>query len=895
MTEFIMALIGLAVGLFILAAIGHLIWLIAAAAITALFGERCPGCGNLLKNSICESCSAARQARAADNQSFDAIRDRLLIEAKEWLSLDELCQLDKLLDSIESRSGVRPENRSLTESPQETESEVAHAKAESHAPIDQGQSIITAELVPPVVIPAESADLDQAEAIAEPLAVTTDSIPHPAEQDSASVHALEQDYTFDSNSQSESLTAQVAPPKELVARTVEKTQQVQTKLTVELLTSFMEKSNIRWIELISGSLIVVCSVGLVISLWNTLSSTSRFFPSLIFLLATVAVHGAGQYTLRKWKLRTTSRGILQIALMLIPLAVLVGILLSQREGALPRLDLSTLTVIGLGTVVYSGLAVTAGASLYSKRGKLIAASTIVASLTLIPIHFFGKFDQLATANAALSLLPLLLIAMVNVIPLSKMSLRASGAAFRRIASIVLQCLFALLVVFAFWILQTKDQGLSHWWWIAMGVFAAVWVSWGWSVHNPIAWIGSVFNQPVSEVKVRDAAASWFELLAACIGVLSALLFLTAVAKSSSSLMQTCYLLLPAGVWWLYHGWRCNMRLSLTAGSLSVLLAVVFAIDHWVAHGEVVGTLAWLGLQRVITFSSVGIIAAIGTAVLIQTFGDRSRPAVPSRWSLQNDATATVTTMCASIQFAGCCLVVAAAALTLLASLVPLGPTPYGGNWAGSFLLLFGSAAIAISITQLRINVLSNLPRALLPIGQAVLTFAVFRLCQTSPILESVLGELRPARSWAVGFLLVAMLWSILAAVVRSMLPAHQQLKLKESLGHRWCIDCLAIGASTLLSIGLFPLLINSDHLLLATRLGWLIPASLACMFLAWRSSATREATFVSVVAYFGAILYNAGHAAQWWSFDTLLPIISIFALLVAALAAVWTTALYGMK
>lgn len=169
---------------------------------------------------------------------------------------------------------------------------------------------------------------------------------------------------------------------------------IRQRLTANLLKSFMEQSNIRWIELISASLIVICSVGLVISLWSTLSSTSRFFPSLVFLVATIAVHGAGQYTLKQWKLRTTSRGILHIGLMLIPLAVLIGILLSRRPDGPPAVDMLVASIIGVGTLVYGALAVTASRSLFSRRWVNVASLIVVSSSNLLPIHFLGEHQRL---------------------------------------------------------------------------------------------------------------------------------------------------------------------------------------------------------------------------------------------------------------------------------------------------------------------------------------------------------------------------------------------------------------------------------------------------------------------------------------------------------------------
>jgi hypothetical protein len=96
----------------------------------------------------------------------------------------------------------------------------------------------------------------------------------------------------------------------------------------DMLQSFMEQRNIRWAELISGLLIVVSAVGLVISLRATLREKIPYFPALMFLLVTAGIHGAGIYSLRRWNLKTTSRAVLIIATLLVPLAFLASIWLS---------------------------------------------------------------------------------------------------------------------------------------------------------------------------------------------------------------------------------------------------------------------------------------------------------------------------------------------------------------------------------------------------------------------------------------------------------------------------------------------------------------------------------------------------------------------------------------
>ncbi len=89
-----------------------------------------------------------------------------------------------------------------------------------------------------------------------------------------------------------------------------------------VLGGFMEERNILWGELVGGLLVVGCSLALVLTLWRSLEQLP-YFPFLLFTALTAALFGAGQYTLHHWKLTSTSRGLLIIALLLLPLNLLV--------------------------------------------------------------------------------------------------------------------------------------------------------------------------------------------------------------------------------------------------------------------------------------------------------------------------------------------------------------------------------------------------------------------------------------------------------------------------------------------------------------------------------------------------------------------------------------------
>src|SRR5262249_32960688 len=96
------------------------------------------------------------------------------------------------------------------------------------------------------------------------------------------------------------------------------------------LASFMEERHILWGELVGGLLMVGCSVALGLSLWQTLEQIP-LFPFIILATITAALFGAGRYTLHHWKLEATSRGLLVIALLLVPLTFLVLAGLSPKS------------------------------------------------------------------------------------------------------------------------------------------------------------------------------------------------------------------------------------------------------------------------------------------------------------------------------------------------------------------------------------------------------------------------------------------------------------------------------------------------------------------------------------------------------------------------------------
>jgi hypothetical protein len=161
---------------------------------------------------------------------------------------------------------------------------------------------------------------------------------------------------------------------------------------VEVLGAFMEERNILWGELVGGLLVVGCSLALVLTLWRSLEQLP-YFPFLLFTALTTALFGAGQYTLHNWKLTSTSRGLLIICLLLLPLNMLVlGDITAPRMEAVRVLGWVDPIVTLAAMALLTGLAHAAGRDLIAaellpgpidRRWLLAIAVIIVPAVPLV--------------------------------------------------------------------------------------------------------------------------------------------------------------------------------------------------------------------------------------------------------------------------------------------------------------------------------------------------------------------------------------------------------------------------------------------------------------------------------------------------------------------------------
>jgi hypothetical protein len=170
----------------------------------------------------------------------------------------------------------------------------------------------------------------------------------------------------------------------------------------EMLNSFMEESNIRWGEIIGGLLIIGCSTALVVSLWSQISQIP-VLKFLIFTTVTAVLFGIGMYTEHRWKLPTTSRGILTIATLLVPLNFLAIAAVSSGDSSGSLVLASELLAPGifLCLVYFAGRVITPGCA------HLLAAGILGSSVGQLLVRHFATPDAAPELLVFLGAFPVL--------------------------------------------------------------------------------------------------------------------------------------------------------------------------------------------------------------------------------------------------------------------------------------------------------------------------------------------------------------------------------------------------------------------------------------------------------------------------------------------------------
>lgn len=274
-------LIALLFVLGLITVIGHVMWIMLAAFFRLIFGEskpqpsivsneegartqheqRCAECGAdlLAGDSFCGVCGRARSSAGpvADLAMTARHLDKFLKQGK--LDAETHSRVMQVIEAERERL-ITPARRDVTE---------AHREVELQPALPMPVETVAPPLVEQNVFAVEMGDRDPGEAVA-------DIVPAP--------------------------TIVTQPRRSFT----------------EMLETFMEESSIRWGELIGGLLIIGCSIALVVSLWSEIAARP-FLKFSVFIGVTTALFGLGFYSAHRWKLPTTSRGVLIISTLLAPL------------------------------------------------------------------------------------------------------------------------------------------------------------------------------------------------------------------------------------------------------------------------------------------------------------------------------------------------------------------------------------------------------------------------------------------------------------------------------------------------------------------------------------------------------------------------------------------------
>lgn len=355
--DIIFTLLGLLVFVICFAAVGHGIWVVLAAIARAFSGTPSP-------STIVSTPNSPENDLA---QSYLAI-DRLY--RGKLISIESLEQSCLILEKAAAQQGIElpwiPSRRSVGNLHAQSDTSV------SAIPVSESDTIES--------VPSRS---DEGHVTQE----QTVAMVNPSRE----IHPLEQEYSSS------------APP--LIDSIA-----TQTRKTLgNVLQQFLSEKNIHWGELVSAMLIVGSAVGLILSLRTELNRLIPMFPSVLFFLVTLAIHLAGFYTLKRWKLPSTSRGLLVLGAIMMCVTSLATVLLTERSSA----PVHAAVPIVAGLIGFGVLSHLSSASLFpGMRPLWTVAVSLSAVAPLLLGHWLEpeiQLDQLKWASNITVVGPLIAI------------------------------------------------------------------------------------------------------------------------------------------------------------------------------------------------------------------------------------------------------------------------------------------------------------------------------------------------------------------------------------------------------------------------------------------------------------------------------------------------------
>ena len=351
MLELISILFFVAVVVFVFALVGHILWLVGAGIVHAIFDSNAPTSFPVEPESRCHNCNAVTnpETEYCYHCGCLLVHERLADLAATQRTLARLHHAARISEAayVEVKSVLETEYVSLTNGPQTYS-----------APFTSGSS--NADHVSS--FPETSNDKRWQDASV--------SIPAPAHSSFAiadSVDDIEAPPAF------VSITHPQTSDSDDTAPTETKVIKPRRRFS-DMLNSFMEESNIRWGEIVGGLLIIGCSTALVVSLWAQISQIP-VLKFLIFTTVTAVLFGIGLYTEHRWKLPNTSLGILTIATLLVPLNFLAiaAVSSSAASGSLILASEMIAPAIFLSLVYYAGRVITPGCARFLSLGILLSS------------------------------------------------------------------------------------------------------------------------------------------------------------------------------------------------------------------------------------------------------------------------------------------------------------------------------------------------------------------------------------------------------------------------------------------------------------------------------------------------------------------------------------------
>lgn len=357
----------------------------------------------------------------------------------------------------------------------------------------------------------------------------------------------------------------------------------------EVLNSFMEQSNIRWGEIIGGLLIIGCSTALVVSLWAQISQIP-VLKFLIFTTVTAVLFGIGLYTDHRWKLPTTSRGILTIATLLVPLNFLAIAAVSASNTSGPLVIGSELAApaIFLCLVYFAGRIITPGCA------HILSAGVLGSSIGQLLVRHLASTDYSPALLLFLGAFPVLFYVVTVGLALRVVlhDRQIDESETTTVFTIIGAMSFAALLPFGLLLYKSGPMSLS------MMYLAPILTLWG----LPLVATGTILWRRISNKELVASRTTGTAL--GILGVMIALAGMILAWPNPSSIV-------PAAL--LNFALFSVLAITLRVPAAHLLATICFALAFLVTFHVFAGNIPWVNL-RVMSLLDVSLSVSSGQAL-----------------------------------------------------------------------------------------------------------------------------------------------------------------------------------------------------------------------------------------------------------------------------------------